>query len=612
MKFGFLKTGERLRNKMLLGISLIAIIPFISSGVFAIYLINQAHQNDVLRIERNLLNEKAAELDNFLSGSLDSISILNPNENANTGLVSILVPGEKASPGNVVVTTKSGERIKFLVQPDDLNRLLSYTITANHAFDELYFIDKSGIEVAYDTNFRFLPDGHGQYADLSKLPQFLAGISGNQYIGDVNYTLNGPVVDVATPVKNRDGEVIAVLAGRLNLTSSIHTIFAGLSLGTDGYLYLLDPDGNIIYNSNQSKSINVGAIAPTGGEYQSAWSEDVIGSAVPISVTGFSRPWLLVAEWPAADANQVINVLQNQFLLFLVLVLGLTITISIILANHIAQPIEMLEKGTERIASGSFDTPVEIKTDDELEDLGTAFNKMMDGLKQLQALKDEFVFIAAHELRTPVAIMKGYLELLVGGTVGSTDDTAKGFIKKVINANERLIQLVNDLLEVSRSDAGKLTIQVSAVEIGEPIQSVLGELKGLADKKSIVMNYEKTDVPKIMADTDRIKEVLVNLVGNAVKYSPDGGSITISHEVQGPNLVVHVKDTGFGISKEAQAKLFEKFYRVQTEKTRDIIGTGLGLFIVKQIIEKMNGKIWVESEEGKGSLFSFSLPIASS
>jgi signal transduction histidine kinase len=113
-----------------------------------------------------------------------------------------------------------------------------------------------------------------------------------------------------------------------------------------------------------------------------------------------------------------------------------------------------------------------------------------------------------------------------------------------------------------------------------------------------------------MADADRLKEVLINLVGNSIKYMGGAGTVTISHEVQGNNLVTHVKDTGLGMSKEAQAKLFEKFYRVQTEKTKQIQGTGLGLFIVKEIIEKMNGKIAVSSEEGKGSDFYFSLPIA--
>jgi signal transduction histidine kinase len=126
------------------------------------------------------------------------------------------------------------------------------------------------------------------------------------------------------------------------------------------------------------------------------------------------------------------------------------------------------------------------------------------------------------------------------------------------------------------------------------------------------MTYQPpTDLPHVLADADRIKEVVVNLVGNAIKYMGGAGNIAVSHEVTADgHVVTHIADTGLGISKEAQEKLFQKFYRVQTDKTKEITGTGLGLFIVKEIVEKMNGTIWATSEEGKGSVFSFSLPIA--
>lgn len=118
-------------------------------------------------------------------------------------------------------------------------------------------------------------------------------------------------------------------------------------------------------------------------------------------------------------------------------------------------------------------------------------------------------------------------------------------------------------------------------------------------------------MPQVLADPERLKEIMVNLIGNAIKYTLGSGTITIAHEVKDNKLITKIKDTGMGISPENQKKLFEKYFRIEDDKTKDIQGTGLGLFIVKQIIEKMNGRIWVESEEGKGSTFSFALSVGS-
>jgi len=237
---------------------------------------------------------------------------------------------------------------------------------------------------------------------------------------------------------------------------------------------------------------------------------------------------------------------------------------------------------------------------------------MIEGLKELEELQEEFVFVAAHELRTPVTAIKGYVQLVLEETTGPIDKQAKEFLSKVVDANNRLLQLVEDLLEVARSEAGRLIIEVAPIDIIKPIEGVYDQLKPLADEKNVSLVYKPKDVPKVMADEKRINEIVVNLVGNAIKYMGGEGIITISHEKDEDKnmLITHVADNGMGMSKEGMENLFQKFYRVQTEETQEITGTGLGLFIVKQIIEKMGGTIWVESEEGKGSVFSFSLPIS--
>ena len=134
---------------------------------------------------------------------------------------------------------------------------------------------------------------------------------------------------------------------------------------------------------------------------------------------------------------------------------------------------------------------------------------------------------------------------------------------------------------------------------------------GKPRKKTISLTNDAGDLPHVLADARRVKDVMVNLVGNSIKYTPEKGRVRVFHELRDKELITHIEDTGYGIPREAQSKIFEKFYRVQSPETRDVTGTGLGLFIVKQLVEKMHGTIWFTSVQGKGTTFSFSLPMVS-
>lgn len=607
MSNNFLTKGGRLQKKILGMMLIIGVIPLVLAGIFAIISVINSHRGSVRAIETNLVNQKIEETRSFLKDAVDTLKL-------RVGLTDI----DK----------------QFRNDLGNQTFLLTSLLASKPAIQEASFIELSEIRLNYGRetsriirnskepgDFTLItsdPTNERQFLrDQQNLPKFTVARDEGEYIGPVYFTSDGPMVTISALVKpNHNDTKIAVLSAELSLVD-LTTVALRSRLGKSGYIYIVDNAGRLIAPIGSDIKANeqfVAAVSEAGGGISSRY-ENYNGIEVVAFGDKLESPgWAVLAEWPAADAELIITNLKIQVIIFSFLAFLAIVIVSYILARKIVDPIKRLEKGTAVVAKGKFDEPVKIDTNDELEELGEAFNKMTEGLKQLQALKDEFVFIAAHELKTPVAAIKGYLSIINDGLAGPVNDKVKEFISKVLNANSRLIRLVEDLLEVARADAGKITIAVAPIDAPAVVNETLGELKPLSDEKGIKMVYEPAaQMPKVLADSGRVREVLVNLIGNAIKYMGDRRpekSITISHEVKEGKLITHIKDTGLGMSKEAQAKLFTKFYRVATKETATISGTGLGLFIVKQIIEKMNGTIWVESEEGKGSTFSFSLPLA--
>jgi signal transduction histidine kinase len=225
--------------------------------------------------------------------------------------------------------------------------------------------------------------------------------------------------------------------------------------------------------------------------------------------------------------------------------------------------------------------------------------------------KSEFVSIASHELFTPIAAIDGYLDMILNEHLGEVDAKARGYLEKVFASSRRLAFLVKDLLSVSRIEAGTIKLSLQSLDLAKTIGEAIDQLQLLADEKHLKLSLSKPygPLPLVLADYDRLMEVLINLIGNSIKYTPEG-SVTISaEEMNGRFVRVDVTDTGIGMSKEARAHLFEKFYRISSPETTGITGTGLGLFITKSIMEKMGGDIFVKSKPGEGSTFSITIPI---
>jgi signal transduction histidine kinase len=246
--------------------------------------------------------------------------------------------------------------------------------------------------------------------------------------------------------------------------------------------------------------------------------------------------------------------------------------------------------------------------------------QLYNAVQRANEAKSEFVSFVAHELKNPMTSIKGYTELLAAGSVGQINEMQVNFLNTIRSNVERMSALVSDLNDNAKIEAGRLRLDFKPVDVPDVIDDVIRSTKRqVEDKRQGVGLQLASNLPKIWADRIRVGQVLTNLISNAHKYTPEGGNIQVGAETttnqwdpEGAKQVVHlwVKDTGIGISMEDQAKIFQKFFRSDDTKAREVPGTGLGLNITKSLVEMQGGRIWFDSEFRKGTTFHFTVPVA--
>jgi len=319
----------------------------------------------------------------------------------------------------------------------------------------------------------------------------------------------------------------------------------------------------------------------------------------------------LEAEQIAALDARVQAILLGVGFVTIVLI---TIT-SVHLSKRISRPIDDILRTTRAIRDGDLNQRIKVVSNDEIGQLSTAINSMAEKLSQdiirlrkLEHIRSEFLGNVSHELRTPIFSIQGFLETLLDGAV---DDPSvnRDFLAKAHRHAEGLNTLLNDLIEISRIESGEMKMSFRYFSVVELAQQVVDEMQPDAEKRSISLSLVHS-VPQsenVYGDRDRVKQVMVNLIDNAVKYTDPGGTIQCAITPAGLHVQIHVRDTGCGIPEEHLPRVFERFYRVDKNRSRQVGGTGLGLAIVKHIVEAHGGTLQVTSTVGKGSEFTFSL-----
>ncbi len=388
-----------------------------------------------------------------------------------------------------------------------------------------------------------------------------------------------------------------------------------LSAQLDTHIRILDEQGLVLVDSRQeeqSADLRTDPLVARAleGQYASRVSGGVMRLALPAQ-TEERLVGVVYLSQPLRDVTAVLYDLRARWLLSTAIALLFSGAAGLLLARAIASPLRRLTEAAGAVAQGQFDQQVPAGSRDELGRLSRAFNDMTARLRAARQMQVDFVANVSHELRTPLTSVKGTVETLRDGAVDDPEVRDR-FLETVERETDRLIRLVNDLLLLSRADSEALNLRREPLDLAELARTTVERLEPQAEVQGLTLRVvTNPSAPLAWADPDRVEQVLVNLLDNAVKYSRPGGSVTVCIEA-GPegNALAQVRDEGIGIPAADLARIGQRFYRADRARSRTRGGSGLGLAIARALVLAHGGQLWVESQENEGTVVSFSLPCS--
>ncbi len=333
----------------------------------------------------------------------------------------------------------------------------------------------------------------------------------------------------------------------------------------------------------------------------------ILGERTGIAQIGFSQGYY------ENRIEESIRKARNNIMLISLGALLLGIVLALVVSGTITKPIRKLTEGARYIGEGKLSTRIEINSSDEIGVLADEFNDMALRLLELDKAKDDFVNAVSHELRTPLAAIEGYIDLLLDRGDAVPEEKKKKALKIMKSSSQRLSRFISDILDMAKIKAGMMDIDKKPCALKDIVDKTVSLLDSVAQNKGVRIIVDiSSEVPPVFADPERINQVLTNLIGNALKFTPKDGTITVAAENSESGYIkAWVRDTGPGIPQEDLTRIFRQFE--QSGDARNVDGpkgTGLGLAIAQGIVNSHGGKIWVESKRGEGAAFFFTLPVA--
>lgn len=399
-----------------------------------------------------------------------------------------------------------------------------------------------------------------------------------------------------------------------NYTSSTIEHVAIMESESEFKVVVTDDVGEVITSSNPIEPELEAVVQhtdhdgiPEGGAIlESDWSnEPYVSTDSPITINEDHVGHVFMF----ADSNnikRIINQLSQQFLFVGLLTVFLTIFTVFILSRVITRPLLKMKKATEQLSRGHHEVELYTHRKDELGELATSISRLSKDLERLKNERNEFLGSISHELRTPLTYMKGYMDII--NRQDTTTESRKQYIKIIQEETTHLAGLIQNLFELAKIDHNEFAIKKEKIMLGDLIRTVVANIQPAINKRGIRFTVDYPDDLVAYVDPGRIRQVLLNILDNAMKYTDEGNSIVMTGSQDKNGTVITISDTGEGIPEEDVPYIFERLYRAEKSRSRSSGGSGLGLAIAKEIVELHGGDITVENTQGEGTVFIISLP----